>query len=156
MTGGGPAMYAISVGFAPMMVSSVQATRIVNWREGGEFRRLAITPVALGSLVLGASGAQIMMAFFQGMLIAILGSAAFGVTPTLFGATRGVFIVVLGAEVFVAPGSLVGSLSESLSCHPNLRLRPTAALFPGGWDSRQHLAGVGPEHGALSSQHNAP
>ena len=52
-----------------------------------------------------------MMAFLQGLLIAILGAIAFGISLTLFGALWGLFVIVLGAAVFIALGSLVGSLS---------------------------------------------
>ncbi|MCB8962286.1 MAG: ABC transporter permease [Ardenticatenales bacterium] len=111
VTGGGAAMYAPAVGFALMMVGSVQATRIVSWREKGVFRRLALTPQPLGGLVLGAAGAQLLLAFLQALLIAVLGSLAFGLRLTVSGMLLAILIIFLGAAFFVALGSLVGSLS---------------------------------------------
>jgi ABC-2 type transport system permease protein len=101
-----PAIVALSV----MLAGLTQATRLAGWRAQGVFERLALTPVPLAHLVLGAALSQVVMGVIQGISV-LLPGAALGMTIPWQGALLILGVSALAAATFIAFGSLVASFT---------------------------------------------
>jgi ABC-2 type transport system permease protein len=100
-----PAIVALGV----MMTGLTQATRLASWRAQGVFQRLALTPIPLANLVLGAALFQIVTGIVQGIAILLLGSIL-GMPVSWDGALLILSVSALAAAAFIAFGSMVASL----------------------------------------------
>jgi ABC-type multidrug transport system permease subunit len=102
-----PAVVALGV----MLSGLTQATRLASWRAQGIFQRLALTPVPLANLVLGAALVQIVVGIVQGISILLLG-VALGIAVNWQGALLILGVSALAAAAFIAFGSLVASFTH--------------------------------------------
>jgi ABC-2 type transport system permease protein len=101
-----PAIVALSV----MLAGLTQATRLAEWRAQGVFARLALTPLPLAYLVLGAALAQVVMGVVQGISVLLLG-AVLGMIFQWQGAVLILAVSTLAAATFIAFGSLIASFT---------------------------------------------
>jgi ABC-2 type transport system permease protein len=102
-----PAIVALGV----MMSGLTQATRLASWRAQGIFQRLALTPVPLANLILGAALAQVVIGIAQGASILLFG-AVLGMAVNWQGALLILGVSALAAAAFIAFGSLVASFTH--------------------------------------------
>lgn len=102
------------IAFTVTMAGSGQVMRLGSWRQQGVFDRLACTPVPLGMLVLGASGAAVLLGLIQAVLVLAFGVVAFGLVVAPLGVLGAVGVLTLGGACFIAYGSLVSSLVPRL------------------------------------------
>jgi ABC-2 type transport system permease protein len=104
-------MFPAIVVLGVVMAGLPHATRLVRWREAGILKRLALTPVPLAGLMLGAGATQVSMGVLQGGAMLIFGLLAVGIAISLQGGLLTLGVMVLAATTFVCLGSLVASLA---------------------------------------------
>lgn len=102
-----PAIVALGV----MLSGLTQATRLATWRAQGILQRLALTPIPLANLVLGAALVQIIIGIVQGISILLLG-AVLGITVNWLGALLILGVSALAAATFIAFGSSIASFTH--------------------------------------------
>ena len=105
-------MFPAIVALAVMLAGLTQATRITQWREQGIFQRLALTPVPLPALVLGAAVAQIITGLLQGLSILILGVLLGVIAPSVTGLFVALGVMFLSAITFVSFGSAIATFAN--------------------------------------------
>jgi ABC-type multidrug transport system permease subunit len=103
-----PAIILLSV----IMQGLTQATRLTRWREQRILQRLALTPVPLPNLIIGAALTQIVVGVLQGALMLVFGILVVGLTLTWQGALLVLWAMVLASACFIAFGSLISTLSH--------------------------------------------
>jgi ABC-2 type transport system permease protein len=104
-------MFPAIVVLGVVMGGLPHATRLARWREEGILRRLALTPVPLAGLVVGAGATQVTMGVLQGGAMLIFGVVAVGVAISLQGGLLTLGVMVLAATTFICLGSLIASLA---------------------------------------------
>lgn len=103
-----PAIILLSV----IMPGLTQTTRLARWREQQIFQRLALTPVPMAGLMVGAALTQIVLGIGQGMLMLLFGlfvvrlELAWQNVLLVLGAT------ILAGAAFIAYGSAIAGLSR--------------------------------------------
>lgn len=104
-------MFPAIVTLGVMLSGLTQATRLACWRAQGIFQRLALTPVPLANLVLGAALVQVIVGIVQGINVLLLG-AVLGITVNWHGALLILGVSALAAAAFIAFGSLLASFTH--------------------------------------------
>jgi ABC-type multidrug transport system permease subunit len=103
-----PAIIILSV----IMPGLTQATRLTRWREQNSFKRFALTPVPLSSLMVGAALTQIVIGIGQGILILLFGVFVIGLELALGNVLLVLGGMVLAGATFIAYGSLIAAFSK--------------------------------------------
>jgi ABC-type multidrug transport system permease subunit len=74
-------------------------------------KRLALTPVPLAGLMVGAGATQVSMGVLQGGAMLMFGVVAVGIAISLQGGLLTLGLMVLAATTFICLGSLIASLA---------------------------------------------
>lgn len=105
-------MFPTIVLLSVVIAGLTHATRLARWREGDVFRRLALTPVPLPQLILGASLVQVLMGLLQGLGMLIFGLFVLQLPLNWQGCLLAVGVMILAGASFIAIGSLIAALSK--------------------------------------------
>lgn len=103
-----PAIILLSV----IMPGLTQATRLTRWKEQKIFRRLALTPVPLTSLMIGAACTQIVIGVAQGVLMLLFGIFLVGLDLSVKSALLILGSMALAGAAFTAFGSMIAAFSR--------------------------------------------
>jgi ABC-2 type transport system permease protein len=105
-------MFPGVVGMSVMLTGMSQTTRICTWLEQGVFRRLAATPVPLGTLTAGAALVEVLLGVLQGSLTLALGMALLQRSIPISALLVLPFVFTLIGLVYTALGSFIAALAR--------------------------------------------
>jgi len=105
-------MFPTIVLLSTIIAGLTHATRLAGWREQDVFRRLALTPVPLGRLILGASMVQVLVGLLQGLVMLVFGTLLLRLTLNWLGALIALGVMALAAATFIAMGSFVAAITK--------------------------------------------
>jgi ABC-2 type transport system permease protein len=103
-------MFPTIVLLSVIIAGLTHATRLARWREQGVFRRLALTPVPLANLILGAAIVQVLVGLLQGLVMLAFGTSLLRLPIDLVGCTIALGVMALAAATFIAMGSFVAAI----------------------------------------------
>lgn len=103
-------MFPTIVLLSVIIAGLTHATRLARWREQGVFRRLALTPVPLANLILGAAIVQVLVGLLQGLVMLAFGISLLRLPINLLGCAIALGVMALAAATFIAMGSFVASI----------------------------------------------
>lgn len=105
-------MFPTIVLLSVIIAGLTHATRLARWREQDVFRRLALTPVPLSQMILGASIVQIIVGLMQGLVMLIFGILLLQLPINFLGCLIALCVMALAAASFIAMGSFVASVTN--------------------------------------------
>jgi ABC-type multidrug transport system permease subunit len=105
-------MFPTIVLLSVIIAGLTHATRLAGWREQDVFRRLALTPVPLYYLILGASIVQILVGLLQGLVMLVFGTVLLRLAINWQGGLIALGVMALAAATFIAMGSFVAAITK--------------------------------------------
>lgn len=105
-------MFPTIVLLSVIIAGLTHATRLARWQEQDVLRRLALTPVPLSNLVLGASAAQVLVGVLQGLVMLVFGTLLLRLTINWQGFLIALGVMALAASTFIAMGSFIAALTN--------------------------------------------
>jgi len=95
-----------------IMPGLTQATRLTRWKEQQIFKRLALTPIPLPTLMAGTALTQIVIGIGQGVLMLLFGIFLVNLDLSLKSSLLILGSMTLAGAAFIAFGSLIAAFSR--------------------------------------------